>query len=801
MHAFVSAALQPGMRLMAQFPLGIKMALMALAMLVPVGALLAVQGFAWQADAAFVRDELEGAATVRPVLGVMAALQVQRGLTQRVLSGEGSAEAELAEATARLHQAVQTLDAAVAGLARFRLDDAWTPLRARVLALGDAQHPGLRTQAFAAHTEVIEVVQRLLELNAERSRLWLDPEQVSAALMDLSLERMVPWLEALGRTRDLGAAALARADTGQAGPAERAAMQARVTTLRQQLRTVHHKLEALVRAGAPRPASWEQARLASEQFAELTVRLFEAEAPQGEQPQGEASPYFEAGTQAIALALRVNDEALRGLETQLAQREQAIHRRLLLSLAACLLGAGALGYLALCFYRSFRHSLGTLLDSLDALAAGRLSRCIPAQGSDELAQVGRGVETLGERLSAMVSEIRSSAVRVGQAGQQLADEGAALSLRTESQAANLRGSILTINQLSGAVAVNAEAAVALDGLVATLGRRTGDGSQAMQQTIESIATLQHTARRVAEINGVIDDIAFQTNLLALNASVEAARAGESGQGFAVVAAEVRQLAQRCAASAGEIRELIDGTTEQVGQCSRRAQEVDAALQALVGGVAEVSGRLRQISSASVEQSQGLESVARSVGSLDDITRQNAAAVERSSEASQSLVTQAQALRQSVSAIHLRQGSADEAHQLVERALQRVTELGWEPACREFNDPNGPFVDRDMYLFVVDRQARYLVFSAKPEWVGRTIHECSQASAASIEHFLTQAWATSDKGEGWIEYQVQRADTGEPAAKTAYIARLDEEAFIGCGVYRQGVGLVEVEEADEEVVAA
>ena len=225
--------------------------------------------------------------------------------------------------------------------------------------------------------------------------------------------------------------------------------------------------------------------------------------------------------------------------------------------------------------------------------------------------------------------------------------------------------------------------------------------------------------------------------------------------------------------------------------------MDAALRTLVAGVAEVSQRLRQISSASVAQSHGLESVARSVGSLDDLTRQNAAAVERSSAASQSLVTQAQALRQSVSAIHLRQGSADEAHQLVERALQRVTELGWEPALREFNDPDGPFVDRDMYLFVIDRQGRYQVFSAKPEWVGRTIHECSMASAASIEHFLAQAWAAADKGAGWVEYQVQRADTAELAAKTAYIARLDDEAFIGCGVYRQGVVVEQEAEAAVE----
>jgi methyl-accepting chemotaxis protein len=784
MNAFFAAVLRPGMRLMAQLPLGAKMGLMALVMAVPVGVLLVSQVLDSRADADYVRDEQAGAATVRPVLELIAALQVHRGLAQRVLAGDAGARAELTQATARVRAAAQGLDAATASLARFRLDDAWAPLRERVRALGDAPN----AETLALHAALIHDTQQLLMLGAERARLRLDPGMATFTLMNLAVERVSPWMDALAQAGHQGSTALLR---GEAGRKERAAMQVRVERLMQQLHIVRSDLETLVRAGSPRPASWDEAREATEQFAALTTRLFDADAAAGDGPR-----YQDAGAQALTLALRVGDEALADLERLLTQREQAIRRQLLAGTLVCLFGLAALAYLAASFYRSFRQSLDALLGNLDALAAGRLSQCAPARGNDELAQVGRHVEAVGGRLSAMVAEIRSSAVRVGQTGQHLADEGAALSHRTETQATSLRGSISTIGQLSSAVATNAEAAVALDALVATLGQRTGDGSQAMRQTIESIATLQDTARRVAEINGVIDDIAFQTNLLALNASVEAARAGESGKGFAVVAAEVRQLAQRCAESAGEIRELIAGTTEQVGQCSRRAHDVDAALRTLVAGVAEVSQRLRQISSASVEQSHGLEGVARSVGSLDDITRQNAAAVERSSTASQSLVMQAQALRQSVSAIHLRQGSADEAHQLVERALQRVTELGWEPACREFNDPDGPFVDRDMYLFVIDRQGRYQVFSAKPEWVGRTIHECSMASSASVEHFLAQAWAAADKGAGWVEYQMQRADTGELAAKTAYIARLDDEAFIGCGVYRQGA--VVEEEAGEAV---
>ena len=177
-------------------------------------------------------------------------------------------------------------------------------------------------------------------------------------------------------------------------------------------------------------------------------------------------------------------------------------------------------------------------------------------------------------------------------GRQVADHGQALAARTEAQAANLRQTVVTVAQVSEAVATNAHAAKTLDELTARLRGQAEVGGEAMRTTVASMGSLESSSRRVAEIIGVIDSISFQTNILALNAAVEAARAGESGRGFAVVAAEVRQLAQRSGAAAAEIRTLIAQSSDQVADSVRRIHDVGQTLEAVVTGV---RGRLRPAS--------------------------------------------------------------------------------------------------------------------------------------------------------------------------------------------------------------
>jgi methyl-accepting chemotaxis protein len=315
--------------------------------------------------------------------------------------------------------------------------------------------------------------------------------------------------------------------------------------------------------------------------------------------------------------------------------------------ASAAVGLLVFAYLALSLYLQLKGTLLRLQADIVAVAGGDLSRRVATEGKDELAHIGDAVESMNQRLSAMVADIRSSAARVGMSGQQVAGSSQSLAQRTEAQASSLQQTLAAVEQLSGAVTSNASAANELTQITEELRQQAESGGEAMRQSVASMGGLEASSRRVAEIIGTIDGIAFQTNILALNAAVEAARAGDSGRGFAVVASEVRQLAQRSAAAASEIRTLIVRSTEQVDRSVRQTREVGQTLDALVEGVRRVAESLHMISAASAQQSVDLEQVSQSVDNLDEITRHNAGMVDESAQASRELVGRAQALTSAV----------------------------------------------------------------------------------------------------------------------------------------------------------
>ncbi len=315
-------------------------------------------------------------------------------------------------------------------------------------------------------------------------------------------------------------------------------------------------------------------------------------------------------------------------------------------------GGAVLLYLLWAVHVSVHGGLAQLAHHMERSAQGDLSVRVVAQGQDEVADLHRQLDRMLLTLSAMVADIRSNAALVAQAGQILGRGTRALADRTEQQAANLEQTAASVEHIVDAVQRNAESMRQADERATQVSRDAAEGARAMENAVQSVQAIQQSARRMNEIIGVIDGIAFQTNILALNAAVEAARAGEQGRGFAVVASEVRTLAQRSASAAREIKVLIENSVSKVEQGTEQVAAAGKTMNEIVDSIQRVTDIMGEITAASNEQTRGIEQVNIAIGQMDQVTQQNAALVEQAAAASLSLQEQARALTQVVSVFRL-----------------------------------------------------------------------------------------------------------------------------------------------------
>ncbi len=320
------------------------------------------------------------------------------------------------------------------------------------------------------------------------------------------------------------------------------------------------------------------------------------------------------------------------------------------ALLALALASGA--WVAWRITRSIQLPLAQALAVAQRIAQGDLSAAVPQGRSDELGQLLQAVATMQQRLRDTVGEIRRSAESIHGASCEVASGNLDLSRRTEQAASSLQRTAGSMEQLTAALRGSADSALQADQLAADARQVARRGGAVVAEVVATMEEINHASRRIADIIGTIDGIAFQTNILALNAAVEAARAGEQGRGFAVVASEVRSLAQRSAAAAREIKGLIGTSVDRVETGARLVGSAGHTMGEIVASVQRVSDIIGRITASAGEQSAGIGQVNAAVTQLDGMTQQNAALVEQGAAAAESLQDQAQRLNEVVGVFRL-----------------------------------------------------------------------------------------------------------------------------------------------------
>jgi methyl-accepting chemotaxis protein len=499
--------------------------------------------------------------------------------------------------------------------------------------------------AFAAHTQFIAAVLDVLGQATDGSNLILDPDLDSYYLMDLSTTRVPQLIELVARMQAAGAPML----EGGANPA---AM--RVLADRMPLVEFH---EDQTRIGLAKSTG---------ATAELTGTL-KAEAPMkdlrafielartsfsGEAVKGDKAAFALAASKVIDSQMEFSTRLLDELDRLIAKRVagMAAARDTMTVIVAGAVAAGL--YLFYCFFLVTQGGLREVQKHLEAMTSGDLTTHPKPWGRDEQAHLMITLAEMQHSLRGIVSRVRGSSDQLVHASSEIASAAMDLSSRTEQAASNLEESAASMEQVSSTIkhtADNAQEAASVAVNNSSVAQRSGE---VIGQVVHTMQEIHASSRKISDIIGVIDGIAFQTNILALNAAVEAARAGEQGRGFAVVAGEVRSLAQRSAQAAKEIKALISASVERVDSGTQLVQGAGTTMDELLGSARRMSDLLNEISVAAKEESAGVNQVGAAVQELDRMTQQNAALVEQTAAAASSLKDQATGLAAEVAKFRL-----------------------------------------------------------------------------------------------------------------------------------------------------
>ncbi len=621
--------------------------LMALAA-VPPSALL-VQRLA--TELASSQAELSGIAPLGRLLDLVRLTQQHRGLSASLLSGNAAAlperQAKAGEVKAALTAALEASSgygSAPVVEARKTMQSQWDGL-ARELDAATISAP----ESFKRHTALISAQTRMVSAIADESTLMLDPDATDYYLLVSAVEALPAVTELLAQSRGLGAQHLARQ---QLAPEDRATLVAKIGSLSDH----HHNLQRFLSAATAANGDLEPrigaVRKTAESAYAQALQTISGQLLSATTLDRSAPAYFAAMSGFIDAQYKLGDAAFALLRDDISARYSAGQRSLVLVLVLLTLSLLVASALLWAVARSTGRGVASALGAAQALSRGDLRHRVQAQSQDEIGQLSQQLGLAMDSLRGMVQRIQSTGQSLGVASAQIASGNHDLSARTESTSANLQQAASSMEQLTTTVAQSAQSAHRAMALANQASAVASQGGEIIAQVVSTMDNISASSKKITDIIGVIDGIAFQTNILALNAAVEAARAGEQGRGFAVVASEVRSLAQRSAAAAREIKTLIASSSVTVESGAGLVAGAGRTMAEIVEQAHQVSTLITEIGRSADEQSAGIALVNQAVAQLDQSTQQNAALVEQSATAAQTLKQQADQLVEAVSRFQL-----------------------------------------------------------------------------------------------------------------------------------------------------
>ena len=595
-----------------------------------------------------------GIAPLLALQDVVRLTQQHRGLSAGMLAGNAKLEVRRPETRDALTKAIAALDERLLASAAPHLVSQWAERKQHWLALEQAvaQRQLKPAESTVRHTALVA---ELLALNSnvmDDYGLSHDTTADGYALIMAAFVNAPALAERLGQLRAQGTGLLV---TGNLLPENRATLAAVKDRTQELLGDMTGNLDKATAANAVFKANLgDKAQSLKDEIAK-SLAMVDQDLIQAAELKLAPDIYFQALTDAINAVYAFNTVALKDLSALLDQRANHLRHTQWAMFASLMLLLAVAATLAGLFARGILRQLGGEPDYARAvvqrIASGNLSQPVQLAAGDTTSLLA-AMALMQTWLADVVGEVRRNADSLATASVQIAQGNLDLSGRTEEQASGLQATAAAMDQLNATVSQNADNAQQAKQLALGAASVAQRGGQSVGEVVETMKGINTSSRKIGEIIGVIDGIAFQTNILALNAAVEAARAGEQGRGFAVVATEVRNLAGRSADAAREIKGLINASVERVEQGTAQVDRAGATMTEVVAAVQRMTDIMAEISAASVEQSAGVAQVGSSVSQMDRTTQQNAALVEESAAATESMRDQAQQLVKAVSVFRL-----------------------------------------------------------------------------------------------------------------------------------------------------